>query len=120
MVQMLAVMHDVPVPLSPEWKFKVNIGYQTLAILLYSIVLIFVLHNTYKYLIVKKRYKVMTHSIFYSFAILVALGRITQHSLSFHFMVNEFLRALNNLNDGFSVCIGISQVVVVSELAFAM
>jgi hypothetical protein len=35
-------------------------------------------------------------------------------------MVNEFLRALNNLNDGFSVCIGISQVVVVSELAFAM
>ena len=82
--------------------------------------MIFVLHNTYQYLVVKKRYKVMTHTIFYSFAILVALGRIIQHSLSFHYLVNEKLRALNNLNDGFSVCIGISQVVVVSEIAFAM
>lgn len=95
MVQILAVMHDVPVPVSPEWKYKVNIAYQTLAILLYSTVLIFVLHNTYKYLFVKKRYKVMTHSIFYSFAILVALGRIIQHSLSFNYMINEKLRALN-------------------------
>ena len=82
--------------------------------------LIFVLHNTYQYLVVKKRYKVMTHTIFYSFAILVALGRIIQHSLSFHYLVNEKLRTFNNLNDGFSVCIGISQVVVVSEIAFAM
>ena len=78
------------------------------------------LHNTYQYLVVKKRYKVMTHTIFYSFAILVALGRIIQHSLSFHYLVNEKLRTFNNLNDGFSVCIGISQVVVVSEIAFAM
>ena len=82
--------------------------------------MIFVLHNTYQYLVVKKRYKVMTHTIFYSFAILVALGRIIQHSLSFHYLVNEKLRTFNNLNDGFSVCIGISQVVVVSEIAFAM
>jgi undecaprenyl pyrophosphate phosphatase UppP len=58
--------------------------------------------------------------MFYLFAILLSLGRITQHSLSFTFLVNQLLRTLNNINDGFSICIGISQIIVITEIVFSM
>lgn len=51
---------------------------------------------------------------------MLASVRIIQHSMSFNWLMNYRLRLLNSLNDGFSVCIGISQVVVVAEIVFAM
>ena len=115
-----AVRIDVRVPRDPYWKYNVNILIQTFSIFLYSLVLIFTLHNTYRYLVINKRYKVLTHSMFYMFAILLSVGRITQHSLSYDFLVNQLLRTLNNMNDGFSICIGISQIIVITEIVFSM
>lgn len=62
----------------------------------------------------------MTHSLFYLFAVLLSVGRIYQHACTFHWLVNYKLRFLNNLCDGFSVCIGISQVIVIAEIVYAM
>jgi hypothetical protein len=98
----------VLVPTDPYWKYQVNMAIQIVSIVLYSILLAYVLHNTYVYLWLKQRYKVMTHSVFYTFAICLAVGRIYQHACTFKYLTNYKLRLLNNLNDGFSVCIGIS------------
>jgi hypothetical protein len=111
---------DVAVPTEPHWKYSLNEGIQITDIVLYSLLLIYVLHNTYKYLWIKRRYKVLTHALFYAFAIMLAVGRIYQHACSFNWLSTYKLRFLNNMCDGFSVCIGISQVVVVAELVFAM
>ena len=111
---------DVAVPTEPAWEYNTNIAIQVFAILLYSVLLIYVLHNTYVYLWLKKKYEVLTHTVFYFFAIMLASCRIVQHSMSFNWLMNYRLRLLNSLNDGFSVCIGISQVVVVAEIVLAM
>ena len=47
---------DVAVPTDPEWKYSVNVMMQSISILLYSVLLVYLLHNTYKYLVVAKRY----------------------------------------------------------------
>ena len=95
-------------------------GIQIFAIILYLIVLVYNLHNTYKYLVINKRYKVLTHSLFYTFAISLSIGRIIQHANQFSWLSNHFLKCLNQMNDGFSICIGISQIIVICEIVFAM
>jgi hypothetical protein len=97
-----------------------NVLIQITAIALYSILLVFILHNTYKYLWARQRYRVITHSMFYTFALCLVIGRIYEHLKSFSYYVTYYLRFLNNMCDGFSICIGISQVVVVAEIVFAM
>lgn len=103
-----AVPEEVAVPTDPQWKYNVNLVMQITAMVLYSILLVYVLHNTYRYLVLAKRYKVLTHALFYTFAVLLAIARIFQHASSFTYLTNYKLRFLNNLSDGFSVCIGIS------------
>jgi len=46
----------VAVPTDPEWKYSVNAVMQSISILLYFVLLVYLLHNTYKYLVVAKRY----------------------------------------------------------------
>lgn len=108
---------DVPVP---DDQRRFNGLIQVVALMLYTALLMYVLHNTYRYLWVRGRYKIITHSMFYTFAMLLALCRILEHSLSFQYYVTYKLRFLNNMADGFSICIGIAQVVVVAEIVFAM
>lgn len=110
----------VAVPTDPQWKYNVNLAMQITVMVLYSVLLVYVLHNTYRYLVLAKRYKVLTHALFYTFAVMLAIARIYQHASSFDYLTNYKLRFLNNLSDGFSVCIGISQVIVISELYYAM
>ena len=97
-----------------------NFAIQVTAIALYSVMLMALLHNFYHYLILKKRYKVLTHLLFYSFAILLSIGRIMQRGYSFTYLISPIIIYLNELNDSFSVCIGVSQVVVVSEMVVSM
>jgi hypothetical protein len=97
-----------------------NFVIQVLAIVFYSVMLFALLHNFYFYLILKKRYKVLTHDLFYFFAILLAIFRILQHAFSFNYFYSPLAVYLNELNDGFSVCIGVSQIVVVSEMVVSM
>lgn len=99
---------SIPVPTDPYWKYQANMIIQIVSIVLYSILLAYSLHNTYLYLWLRQRYKILTHSVFYTFAILLAIGRIYQHACSFNWITNFKLKFLNNLNDGLSVCIGIS------------
>ena len=105
------------VPANVYWY---NFAIQVLAIVSYSVMLFALLHNFYFYLVLKKRYKVLTHDLFYFFAILLATGRILQHAFSFNYFFSQLTIYLNELNDGFSVCIGISQIVVVSEMVVSI
>jgi hypothetical protein len=50
----------------------------------------------------------------------MSVSRILQHAFSFEFLTNYIIRFMNNLSDGFSVCIGISQVIVVAEIVYVM
>ena len=104
----------------PGWHTTYNIAFQSATIFAYSLLLIYLLHNSYKYLFKLKRYTVLTHTVFYSFAILLAIGRIYQHACAFEYLTNYKIRLLNGLDDGFTVCVGISQVVVIAEIVFAM
>jgi hypothetical protein len=47
---------DILVPRDPEWKYNYNIFLQVSSIVLYSALLIFIVHNSYEYLWRKKRY----------------------------------------------------------------
>lgn len=71
-----STVEDVLVPRDPAWKYRVNLAIQSTAMVLYIILLVYVLHNTYRYVVVAKRYKVLTHALFYTFAILLAICRI--------------------------------------------
>lgn len=98
----------VAVPTEPQRKYYINIAMQVTAILLYFVLLVCVLYNTFRYVVLAKRYKVVTHSLFYTFVVLLAITRIYQHASSFNYLSNRKLSILNNLSDGYSVCIGIS------------
>lgn len=77
MSSMPALLPDkIAVPTDPYWQYLLNFAIQIASIALYGVLLVFLLHNTYKYLWLKQRYKVMTHTMFYSFALLLAVGRI--------------------------------------------
>lgn len=85
-----------------------NILLQSFSILFYSILFIFCLHNTYAYLVKKKRYKVFPITLFYTFAGLLSTARITQHVLSFYALQNNVIYYCNTVADAYSVCIGIA------------
>ena len=67
---------DILVPTDPVWKYRYNIFVQVFSIGLYTTLLVYVVHNIYVHLWLKKRYKVLTHTVFYTFAFCLAVGRI--------------------------------------------
>jgi hypothetical protein len=109
----------IDIMVEPDQQMMNNL-IQATALVLYGALLIYLLHNVYKYLWVRKRYKVITHSMFYTFALCMTVTRLIEHIASFRYFITYFLRFLNNMADGFSICVGISQVVVIAEIVYAM
>jgi len=74
---------------------------QTCTILIYFYQLNFALHNSYKYLLKKQRYKVVPVMIFYFFAVCLCLTRILQHAFSYKYYVKDIILHLNFFADNF-------------------
>lgn len=87
-----------------------------MTLLLYLVLLLLALHNIAKYLYSKQRYKVYPITVFYLFSLLLCFARVVQHSESFKYYMNTKIAYANSMADGFSICIGLSQLLVVLEL----
>ena len=87
---------------------------------MYLALLGFGLHNTFRYLLLKQRYKVFPLVFFYVFATSLCVVRILQHCYSVLFYEDPINASLNSMANGFSICIGLSQLIVVVELVITI
>ena len=74
------------------------------------------MHNTVRYLVLKKRYKILPMACLYMFALLICLTRILQHAYSFPCYEGSTISFFNLVANFLSICLGINQLVVVVDL----
>jgi uncharacterized membrane protein HdeD (DUF308 family) len=102
--------------LVPDDKEIQNIFLQSVTMAVYVLILIFAFRNTFKYVIRKQRYKLLPVVLLYVFGSLICVTRIVQHCISFTYLQYTGIWTCNEIADGFSVCVGVSQVLSLAEL----
>ena len=72
------------------------------------------------FLILKQRYKEFSVTIYYIFFVSLFVARIIQTCFSFDWINNRRIKTAIVGADSFSVCIGLSQVMLIADLIITM
>ena len=100
---------DVRIDLPDDTKdLVIYYAIEAIALSFYFLITYVWVHNVVKYIILKKRYKEFSITLFYIFTIGVMLTRIAQKAYSFTVVLDKTIQLLNLVADCFSVIIGLS------------
>ena len=94
---------------------------RSVALGIYSIFTLVLLHNLVRYLLIKKMYREISIVIFYFFSFPLICARFTEILIAFdEYLIDNRIISAIAVADGATVCIVLSQVCLVADLTITL